>query len=323
MPMELALLPVVESAFNPVAYSRSRASGLWQFIPSTGKHYGLQQTWWLDERRDVIKSTDAALTYLQYLSEYFNGDWFLAIAAYNGGEGNVSRAVQRNAAAGRPTDFFSLNLRAETRAYVPKLLAIRRIVANPRAYGLEFEPIPNQPFFEIVDPGRQVHLGQAATAAGLSRDDLFALESRVQPHDDAAARPAPAAAACRERRRSSGWRSRPTRPWPPSHRNEVTEPVTTDRHVVRRGDTLSTISRRYGVSVAALREANGLDSSTIHPGQSILIPGTLVAGGRPCRRVPQRYYESASRAPASGAHEQELSRAVRATRCGASPAATE
>ena len=136
LPLELALLPVVESAFNPVAYSRSRASGLWQFIPSSGKHYGLEQNWWIDERRDVIEATGAALTYLQYLNKYFAGDWYLAIAAYNGGEGTVSGAVRRNQSAGLPTDFFSLNLRAETRDYVPKLLAISRIVRNPEAYGL-------------------------------------------------------------------------------------------------------------------------------------------------------------------------------------------
>jgi membrane-bound lytic murein transglycosylase D len=280
MPMELALLPIVESAFNPVAYSRSRASGLWQFIPSTGKHFGLQQTWWLDERRDVIKSTEAALTYLQYLSEYFNGDWFLAIAAYNGGEGNVSRAVQRNAAAGRHTDFFSLDLRAETRNYVPKLLAIRRLVANPRAYGLEFAPIPDEPFFEIVDPGRQVHLGQAATAAGLSRDDLFALNPAYNrmmtpPHGPhrlllPVANAGQLRVALAADPMATAFAS-----------NDASEPVTTESHVVRRGDTLSTISRRYGVSVAALREANGLNSSTIHPGQSILIPASLVAGVGP------------------------------------------
>ena len=133
MPLELALLPVVESAFNPVAYSRSRASGLWQFIPSSGKHYGLEQNWWIDERRDVIEATQAALTYLQYLHNYFAGDWFLAIAAYNGGEGTVSRAVRRNQAA-RPARRTSgaSKLRAETRDYVPKLLAISRIVQRPR-----------------------------------------------------------------------------------------------------------------------------------------------------------------------------------------------
>jgi membrane-bound lytic murein transglycosylase D len=280
MPMELALLPVVESAFNPVAYSRSRASGLWQFIPSTGKHYGLQQTWWLDERRDVIKSTEAALTYLQYLGAYFNGDWFLAIAAYNGGEGNVSRAVQQNAAAGRPTDFFSLDLRAETRSYVPKLLAIRRLVANPRAYGLEFEPIPNAPFFEIVDPGRQVHLGQAADAAGLSRDELFALNPAYNrmmtpPHGPhRLLLPLPNAGQLRAALAANPMATA-------FAANEVREPVTTESHVVRRGDTLSTISRQYGVSIAALREANGLNSSTIHPGQAILIPGNVAAGAAP------------------------------------------
>src|SRR5512140_1365051 len=155
MPLELALLPVVESAFNPVAYSRSRASGLWQFIPSSGKHYGLDQNWWIDERRDVIEATNAALTYLQYLNKYFAGDWFLAIAAYNGGEGTVSAAVRRNQAAGLPTDFFSLDLRPETRDYVPKLLAISRIVRSPEAYGLQFAAIPNVPFFDVVEPGRQ------------------------------------------------------------------------------------------------------------------------------------------------------------------------
>jgi membrane-bound lytic murein transglycosylase D len=276
MPMELALLPVVESAFNPVAYSRSRASGLWQFIPSTGKHYGLQQTWWVDERRDVIKSTDAALTYLQYLSQYFNGDWFLAIAAYNGGEGTVSRAVARNAGAGRPTDFFNLDLRAETRNYVPKLLAIRRIVSNPRAYGLAFAPIPDAPFFEIVDPGRQVHLGQAAIAAGISRDDLFALNPAYNrmmtpPHGPHKLL-LPVANAAQLR---ASLASDPKAAMFAA--DAIGEPVTTDRHVVQRGDTLSTISRRYGVPVAALREANGLGGSTIHPGQSLLIPGGLAA----------------------------------------------
>ncbi|HVN43240.1 MAG TPA: transglycosylase SLT domain-containing protein, partial [Steroidobacteraceae bacterium] len=175
MPTEIALLPVVESAFNPVAYSRSRASGLWQFIPSSGKHYGLEQNWWIDQRRDVIESTQAALNYLQYLHDYFGGDWFLAIAAYNGGEGTVAAAIARNQAAGRPTDFFSLDLRPETRDYVPKLLAMRRIVGNPQVYGLSFAPIPNTPYFAVVDPGHQVHLGEAADLAGISRDDMFAL----------------------------------------------------------------------------------------------------------------------------------------------------
>jgi membrane-bound lytic murein transglycosylase D len=270
MPLELALLPVVESAFNPVAYSRSRASGLWQFIPSTGKHYGLAQNWWIDERRDVLRATDAALAYLQYLNQYFNGDWYLAIAAYNGGEGNVSRAIQRNAAAGRPTDFFSLDLRAETRDYVPKLLAISRIVADPSAYGLSFAAIPNTPYFGIVDPGRQVHLGEAADLAGISRDDMFALNPAFNrmttppngPHrlllPVATVEPFRAAIASDEGAKRVA--------------AAAVAPPPEERHRVRRGDTLSAIARHYGVSIADLREANHLRGSVIHPGETLLIP---------------------------------------------------
>jgi membrane-bound lytic murein transglycosylase D len=278
MPLELALLPVVESAFNPVAYSRSRASGLWQFIPSTGKHYGLQQNWWIDERRDVIRATDAALNYLQYLNKYFNGDWYLAIAAYNGGEGTVSRAVARNAAEGRPTDFFSLDLRAETRDYVPKLLAISRIVGNPSAYGLEFAPIPNSPYFDVVDPGRQINLGEAAVLAGITRDDMFALNPAFNrmttppdgPHkllipversepfrqalltDDGSARVAAAAL-------------------------EPPKPRTTT-HRVRRGESLGSISRKYDVALSDIRAANNLHGSVIQPGQTLVIPLGSPAG---------------------------------------------
>ena len=282
MPLELALLPVVESAFNPVAYSRSRAAGLWQFIPSTGKHYGLTQNWWIDERRDVIRATDAALTYLKYLNQYFNGDWYLAIAAYNGGEGTVSRAVQRNADAGRPTDFFSLDLRAETRDYVPKLLAISRIVANPEAYGLEFAPIANAPYFGIVDPGKQVHLGEAADMAGITRDDMFALNPAFNrmstpPHGPhrlllpvARVEPYQAALAVQE----GGTQLAAAAP-------AAVAPPPDTQHRVQRGDTLSSISRQYGVPVETLRDANNLRGSTIHPGQSLLVPGVPAAGPAP------------------------------------------
>lgn len=279
MPLELALLPVVESAFNPVAYSRSRASGLWQFIPSTGKHYGLDQNWWIDERRDVLLATDAALTYLKYLHNYFNGDWYLAIAAYNGGEGTVSRAVKRNAEAGRPTDFFSLDLKAETRDYVPKLLAISRIVADPAAYGLQFEPIPNQPYFGIVDPGKQVHLGEAADLAGISRDDMFALNPAFNrmttppngPHrlllPVAQVEPFRAAILSED----GAQRVAATAVAPP--------PDT--RHRVQRGENLTSIARRYGVPVATLKQANNLRGATIHPGDTLVIPGVPSASPDP------------------------------------------
>ena len=276
MPLELALLPVVESAFNPVAYSRSRASGLWQFIPSTGKHYGLAQNWWIDERRDVLRATDAALTYLQYLSDFFNGDWYLAIAAYNGGEGTVSRAVAKNAAAGRPTDFFSLDLKAETRDYVPKLLAISRIVADPAAYGLQFEPIPNQPYFGIVDPGKQLHLGEAADLAGISRDDMFALNPAFNrmttppsgPHrlllPVGSVEPFRAALASEEGIERLG--------------AAAAAPPPDQRHQVRRGDSLTSISRQYGVPIETLRQSNNLRGSVIHPGDSLVISGAAAAG---------------------------------------------
>ena len=313
MPLELALLPVVESAFNPVAYSRSRASGLWQFIPSTGKHYGLTQNWWIDERRDVLRATDAALTYLQYLNRYFNGDWYLAIAAYNGGEGTVSRAVQRNAAAGRATDFFSLDLTRETREYLPKLLAISRIVADPAAYGLQFAAIPNQPYFDVVDPGKQIHLGEAADLAGISRDDMFALNPAFN--------------------RMTTPPSGPYRLLLPVERVEpfrlalaagegpqrvaAAAPPPEIRHNVRRGESLTGIARQYGVPVETLRAANNLRGSVIHPGETLVVPRDGSGGGIPVAearsdivaQLPERQpapAASAPKAPASAARTHKV-----------------
>ena len=281
MPLELALLPVVESAFNPVAYSRSRASGLWQFIPSTGKHYGLKQNWWVDERRDVLMSTNAALDYLQRLHDYFDGDWYLAIAAYNGGEGTVKAAIQRNAGAGRPTDFWSLDLRPETRDYVPKLLAIRRIVGDPSAYGLEFAPIANVPYFGVVDPGRQVNLEEAATLAGISRDDMFALNpafNRMTTPPDGPHRLLLPVGNVEQFQLAMA-----TEEGVAKVAANAVAPPPVRTHRVRAGDTLSGIARRYGVQVSDLSAANGMrSSSTIHPGDTLKIPGVFdadTAGG--------------------------------------------
>ena len=176
MPLELALLPVVESAFEPYAYSRARASGLWQFIPPTGSRFGLKQNWWYDGRRDVTESTRAALDYLQFLHDEFD-DWLLAVAAYNCGEANVARAVRANAAAGRPTDFFSISARLpkETRAYVPKLLAMARLFLSPQDYGIEFSTLPNEPYFVSVDTLGQIDMKLAADLAGISYDELYTL----------------------------------------------------------------------------------------------------------------------------------------------------
>ena len=308
LPLELALLPVVESAFNPVAYSRSRASGLWQFIPSSGKHYGLEQDWWIDERRDVIEATGAALTYLQYLNTYFAGDWYLAIAAYNGGEGTVSGAVRRNKSAGLPTDFFSLNLRAETRDYVPKLLAISRIVRNPEAYGLSFATIPNQPYFEAVEPGRQVQLEQAAQLAGITREDLFALNPgynrmTTPPHGPhRLLLPVPNAQTYRQAMLEQSLAN------PDTAAVVAVEPPPQVRHRVRRGETLSAIARKHGVPMASIQQANGMRGSAIYPGDSLLIPAagdgstaTLAALAAPrteiTAQLPEHQKPAASKKP--------------------------
>jgi membrane-bound lytic murein transglycosylase D len=167
MPMELALLPFVESAFNPEAFSRAKASGMWQFMPATGKDFKLTQNIFRDERRDVIQSTDAALDYLQRLYKIF-GDWHLALAAYNWGEGNVAKAVKRNQAKGLPTDYMSLTMPDETRNYVPKLLAVRRIVEDSKAYGLNLPKLENHPYFVIVTTSKDVDVDLAANFARMS-----------------------------------------------------------------------------------------------------------------------------------------------------------
>jgi membrane-bound lytic murein transglycosylase D len=175
LPGDLALLPVVESAFNPFAYSRAHASGLWQFIAPTGERYGLRRNYYQDQRRDVIDSTRGALEYLTQLRARFDGDWFLAIAAYNYGSGNVQRAINRNRALQRNTDFFSLSLPAETRAYVPKLIALARMVREPERYGFYLPPIPDTPYFRIVPTDGPVDLRLMADLAGVDAEELHAL----------------------------------------------------------------------------------------------------------------------------------------------------
>jgi membrane-bound lytic murein transglycosylase D len=263
MPLELALLPVVESAFIPTALSHAAASGLWQFIPSTGTRFGLKQNGYYDGRRDVAESTRAALDYLQFLAQEFNGDWYLAIAAYNCGEMNVSRAVERNRAKGLPIDFFSLNLPRETEAYVPKLLAMRRIIENPARYGLEFGSMENQPYFVKVDVGGQIDLAVAAELAGMPQEDFLAI--------------------------NPGFKRRVTDPSGP---HQLLIPVgneqlflqklaslPADKRVpvvyyhVRKGDTLSKIASRYGLSVAELRSLNGLQAKSVKPGQELILRG--------------------------------------------------
>ncbi len=252
MPLELALLPVVESAFEPYAYSRARASGLWQFIPPTGSRFGLKQDWWYDGRRDVIESTRAALDYLQFLHSEFD-DWLLAVAAYNCGEANVARAVRANANAGRPTDFFSIRARLpkETRAYVPKLLAMARLFLSPQDFGIEFSALPNEPYFESVDTLGQIDMKLAADLAGISYEELYTLNPAFHR-----------------------WATDPSGP----HRllvpsdtadlfRESVRQLTADErmrvahHRVEPGDTVAAIAREYHTQTHVIRELNYLPAS--------------------------------------------------------------
>jgi membrane-bound lytic murein transglycosylase D len=268
MPRELALLPVIESAFDPFARSRCRAVGLWQFIPETGRRYGLDQDWWRDDRRDVLEATRAALDHLADLHEAFAGDWLLALAAYNAGELTVMRAVERNRRLGRPIDFFALDLPDETRSYVPRLLAISRLVAEPEAFGVEIPAIPNAPYFVRVDLDGQIDLGRLADRARIPREELRALNPTFNRWVTAPGGPhrllVPALA--KERIESV------IASLPPSERLRLLH------HRVQRGDTLAAIARQHGIALEALRAANRLRGSRLHAGQDILVPLHYGAG---------------------------------------------
>lgn len=260
MPTELALLPFIESAYNPMAYSRAHASGMWQFIPTTGKDYNLQQDWWRDERRDVVASTDAALNYLQALYE-MHGDWTLALASYNWGEGAVKRAIERNAAANQPTDYLSLNMPEETRSYYPKLQALKNIIANPAAFGVVLPRIDNQPYFVSVPHNRDMDMKTAARLAGMQLDDFKALNPSfnrpVISHSAVTTLLIPADRAAAFQSNLEG----------------IAEPLTTwSAYTVRRGERLDRIAARFGMTVSALCEANSLPTrARLRPGQALLV----------------------------------------------------
>jgi len=171
MPTELALLPFIESAFNPGAVSRTKAVGIWQFMPKTGRAFDLRQNSFRDERQDIVASTNAALDYLESLHAQF-GDWHLALAAYNWGQGNVRRAIARNKKAGKPAGYLDLRMPAETRLYVPKLQAVEQIIRNPGAYGLTLPEVPNHPFFDSVRIERDIDVALVAKLSGISETDF-------------------------------------------------------------------------------------------------------------------------------------------------------
>ncbi len=261
MPLEIALLPMVESAFNPVALSTSRASGIWQFMPSTGKDFGLRQTFWFDSRRDVIAATDGALTYLQRLHAKFN-DWQLALAAYNWGEGNVARAIAKNERAGRPTDYPNLDMPDETRNYVPKLQAVKNIIADPEKYGLELADVPDAPYFAVVKTTRKMDLKRAAELAEMPLDEF----QYLNPHHNR-----PVIAGAEEHTILL-----------PIDRAELfaaklelsDQPlVSWQAHRVRKGETLPQVATKFGMSIETLRAINGLGPrARIREGHVLLVP---------------------------------------------------
>jgi membrane-bound lytic murein transglycosylase D len=261
MPTELALLPMVESAFNPMAYSSAKASGLWQFIPSTGRQYNLDQNWWYDARRDIVASTNAALDYLQYLYGMW-GDWHLALASYNWGEGAVGRAIEKNRARGLPTDYQSLDMPNETRYYVPKLQALKNLVMNPQGAGLELAPIPNAPYFITVTLSRDIDLRVAARLADMPVDELIKLNpGHNRPVVSAAVAPTLILPSDRAEvfARNLERNEKPLSNW--------------QTYTFRTGDKLEKIAEQYGTSVARLRAVNGLHpKSRLAPGASLLVP---------------------------------------------------
>jgi len=265
LPTELALLPFVESAMNPVALSPAQAAGLWQFIPSTGRAYDLRQDWWVDNRRDVVQSTRAALDYLQKIHAMHGNDWFLALASYNWGEGAVARAVRRNQSQGKPTDYLSLSMPAETRHYVPKLMALRNIVLRAEQLGVALPALPNQPYFAMVEKTRPIDLDLAARFAGMSVEEFVALNpAHNRPVISATRNNQIKLPADRVERFQAAIEQ---------HAAESKAFATWEPYTLKEGESLDSLARRGGVTVAELRRANGLrEGSRIVAGTRLLAP---------------------------------------------------
>ena len=262
LPLDIALLPIVESAYDPFAYSHGRAAGLWQMIPGTAKRFGVRQNWWYDGRRDIVDSTRAALDYLEQLRDLNEGDWLNAIASYNSGEGNVRRAVRKNRAADKPDDFWNLRLSKETSSYVPRLLALVDIVGDPARYGVTLPSIVDKPQFVVADIGSQLDLALAAELAGVDIDTVYNFNPGY-----------------------NRWSTDPKGPHSLVLPVDVAEDFTAalaqvpeservrwKRHRIGNGETISEIAEQYHTTIASIRAANGLRGNTIRAGQYLMIP---------------------------------------------------
>lgn len=262
MPAELALLPIVESAFQPFAYSHGQAAGIWQFIPSTGRHYGLKQNWWYDGRRDIYASTIAALDYLQYLNRAFKGNWLHALAAYNSGIGTVGKAIKKNKRRGKPTDFWNLKLPKETQGYVPKLMALTKLIANPNDYQIDLKCIQNAPYFDVIDTNAQIDLAVAADLSGLDIEELYRLNPGY-----------------------NRWATDPAGPHklliPVEHSEQfktgllkipAKSRITWKRYKIKPDQTLGHIANKFHITVAQLKQINKIRSNNIRVGRHLIIP---------------------------------------------------
>lgn len=260
IPTELALLPVIESAYDPFAFSRASAAGMWQFIPGTGKIFGLKQNWWFDGRRDIIESTRAAYDFLTQLQTRF-GSWELALAAYNAGPGAVQRAIDRNLAEGLPTDFWSLRLPSETMSYVPRFLAMAQIIHSPESQGLTLHPLVDQPYFRVVGTNGQIDISAAASLAGISLKEMYQLNPGF-----------------------SRWATDPEGPHrllipaslPIDFEQQIAglpapDRVVVEHYKVKRGDTLFRIAKRFGLSPAELKRLNRLKSNALKNGSTLVV----------------------------------------------------
>jgi membrane-bound lytic murein transglycosylase D len=262
LPTELVLLPIVESAYQPFAYSHGRAAGIWQFIPSTGRSYGLKQNWWYDGRRDIYASTQAALNYLERLNKQFKGDWMLALAAYNSGSGTVQRAINKNKRLKKPTNFWHLKLPKETQAYVPKLLALKEIIEHPEKYSISLREIPDTPGFKQVQTKAQLDLALAAELAAIDLETLYnynpAFNRWATDPDGPHSLLLPIDSAKKFEKNYSLLPANKHLRW--------------SRHKIKSGETLSHIAVKYNTSVKHLKTVNSIKGNNIRQGKYLLIP---------------------------------------------------